>query len=154
MPLVKDELAAVGIEVNIDQMPAQTYFGKNGPLVQGAFELGEYADVGTQDSGVDVVTKFGSKFIPTNANNFAGQNFARWNNSTGDQLITAESTTLVPGARSAAMNALQLVLADDLPLLPLFFRPNVTAASNRLANYKPEYANNGNNWNVWEWDLR
>jgi peptide/nickel transport system substrate-binding protein len=154
MPLVKDQLAAVGIEVNIDQMPAQTYFGKNGPLVQGTFELGEYADVGTQDSGVDVVTKFGSKFIPTTANNFAGQNFARWNNSTGDQLIAAESNTLVPGARSAAMNALQLVLADELPLLPLYFRPNVTAASNRLANYKPEYANNGYNWNVWEWDLR
>src|SRR5207245_9959820 len=78
MPLVKDELAAVGIEVNIDQVPAQTYFGKNGPLVQGTFDLGEYADIGSQDSGVDVVPKFGSKFIPTNAHNFARQHFARW----------------------------------------------------------------------------
>src|SRR5205085_2392588 len=47
MPLVKDQLAAVGIEANIDQVPAQTYFGKNGPLVQGTFEMGEYASVGT-----------------------------------------------------------------------------------------------------------
>ena len=36
------------------------------------------------------------------------------------------------------MNALQLLLADDLPTLPLYFRPNVTAASNKLVNWKPE----------------
>ena len=52
------------------------------------------------------------------------------------------------------MNALQLLLADDLPTLPLYFRPNVTAASNRLVNWKPEYNSNGYTWNVWEWDLR
>ena len=154
MPLVKDQLAAVGIEVNIDQMPAQTYFGKNGPLIQGTFELGEYADVGSNDSGVDVVTKFGSKFIPTNANNFAGQNFMRFSNSSSDQLIGTEISTLVTSTRQSAMNPLQLLLADELPLLPLYFRPNVTAASNRLVNYKPEFASNGYTWNVWEWDLR
>ena len=154
MPLVKDELAAVGIEVNIDQVPAQTYFGKNGPLVQGTFELGEYADVGSQDSGVDVVTKFGSKFIPTPDNNFSGQNFARYSNGTADQLINSQITTLVPSARLNSMLPLQLLLADDLPLLPLYFRPNVTAASNRLVNWKPEFASNGYTWNVWEWDLR
>ena len=52
------------------------------------------------------------------------------------------------------MDALQLLLADELPTLPLYFRPNVTAASNRIVNWKPEYASNGYTWNVWEWDLR
>jgi peptide/nickel transport system substrate-binding protein len=154
MPLVKDQLAAVGIEVNIDQIPAQTYFGKNGPLVQRTFELGEYASVGTQDSGWDSVTMYGSKFIPTVANNYAGQNFPGWNNPTADQLIAQEIGTLVPGTRSSAMNGLQLLMADELPTVPLYFRPNVTAATNRLVNYKPEYAANGSTWNIWEWDLR
>jgi hypothetical protein len=36
------------------------------------------------------------------------------------------------------MNTLHLLLADDLPTLPLCFRPNLTAASNRLVNWKPE----------------
>ena len=27
-------------------------------------------------------------------------------------------------------------------------------ASNRLANWRPEYATNGYTWNVWQWDLR
>jgi len=71
-----------------------------------------------------------------------------------DQLINQEASTLVPGTRQSAMNALQLLMADELPTVPLYFRPNVTAASNRLANWKPEYASNGYTWNVWEWDLR
>ncbi len=154
MPLVKDQLAAVGIEANIDQMPAQTWFGKNGPLVQGTYDLGEYADVGTQDSGVDVVTKFGSKFIPTSANNFAGQNFMHYSNSGADQLINTEINSLVPSVRQGAMFPLQLLLASDPPMTLLYYRPNVTAASDRLTNWAPEYASNGYTWNAWQWDLR
>ena len=154
MPLVKDQLAQVGIELNIDQMPAQTWFGKNGPLVQGTYDVGEYADVGSNDSGVDVVTKFGSKFIPTNANNFAGQNFMHYGNPTADQLIATEAGSLVPNVRTGAMFPLQLLLADDLPLLTLYYRPNVTAASNRLVNWAPEFAANGYTWNAYQWDLR
>jgi peptide/nickel transport system substrate-binding protein len=154
MPLVKDQLAKVGIEVNIDQVPAQTYFGSTGPLRRGTLEMGEYASVGTLDSGVDAITMFGSKFIPTEANNYGGQNFPRWKNAGADQLIDTEANTLVQGTRKAAMDALQLLLAEELPTMPLFFRPNVTAASNRLVNWRPEYAANGYTWNVWEWDLR
>jgi peptide/nickel transport system substrate-binding protein len=154
MPLVKDELAAVGIEVNIDQLPAQAYFGINGPLRSGSLEMAEYADVGSNDAGVDAVQKYASKNIPSQANSFAGSNYTRWNNPTADQLITQESTSLVPSARQSAMSALQLLMADELPTLPLFFRPNVSAASNRLANFKPEFASNGYTWNVWEWDLK
>jgi len=154
MALVKDQLAAVGVEVNIDSVPAQTYFGSTGPLRRGTLEMGEYASVGSQDSGVDVVTMYNSKFIPTDANNASGQNFPRWRNASADALINQESGTLVPSVRATAMNALQLLMADELPTLPLFFRPNVTAASDRLVNFKPEYASNGYDWNVWEWDLR
>ena len=154
MALVKDELGAVGVEVNIDQMPGHAFFGRYGPLVQGTFDLGEYADIGSQDSGVDVVTEFGSKYIPNQANNFSGSNYSRYRNATADQLISAEIGTLVPGVRQSSMATLQLLLADDLPTLPLFLRPNVTAASNRIINWKPEYGSNGYTWNVWEWDLR
>ncbi|HEV7663786.1 MAG TPA: peptide ABC transporter substrate-binding protein, partial [Chloroflexota bacterium] len=80
MPLVKDQLSKIGVEVNIDQVPAQTYFGSTGPLRRATYELGEYASVGSLDSGVDMITQFGSKFIPTEANNFGGQNYPRWRN--------------------------------------------------------------------------
>jgi len=154
MPLVKDYLHAVGIDVQIDQPPAQAYFGINGPLRSGSLQMAEYADVGSNDAGNDAVQKYAIKNIPTAANSYAGSNYTRWNNSTGDTLIAAQINTLVPANRQAAMNSLQLLMADELPTLPLFFRPNVTAASNRLANFKPEYASQGYNWNVWEWDLK
>jgi peptide/nickel transport system substrate-binding protein len=154
MPLVKDQLAKIGVEVNIDQVPAQTYFGSTGPLRRGTLELGEYASVGSLDAGVDMVTLYLGKFIPTEANNFGGQNFPRYKSQVADTLINQQANTLVPGTRKAAMDALQLLLAEDLPTIPLYFRPNVTAASNKLANWKPEFASNGYTWNVWEWDLR
>jgi peptide/nickel transport system substrate-binding protein len=154
MPLVKDQLSKVGIELNIENIPAQTYFGITGPLRKGTLEVAEYADVGSLDSGIDSVTKWGSKFVPTEANNSSGQNYPRWKNTTADQLVNTEANTLTPGTRKAAMDALQLLLADELPTLPLYFRPNVSAASTRIVNFRPEYASNGYTWNVWEWDLR
>jgi peptide/nickel transport system substrate-binding protein len=154
MPLVKDQLAVIGVEVNIDQLPAQAYFGINGPLRSGSLEMAEYADVGSQDAGTDAVQKYASKNIPTSANSFAGSNYTRWNNGTADALINTESTSLVPSVRSGSMNTLQLLMADELPTLPLFFRPNVSGASNRIANFKPEFASNGYTWNIWEWDLK
>jgi peptide/nickel transport system substrate-binding protein len=154
MPLVKDQLAKIGIEVNIDTVPAQTYFGSTGPLRRRTFDLGEYASVGSLDAGIDMVTTYGSKFIPNEANNYGGQNYPGYNSTAADQLIAQQAGTLVPSTRKASMDALQLLLADDLPTIPLYFRPNVTAASDHIANWKPEYASNGYTWNVWEWDLR
>jgi peptide/nickel transport system substrate-binding protein len=154
MPLIKDQLAVVGIEVNIEQLPAQALFASTGPLRRGTFELGEYGGIGSVDSGIDMVTEFGSTFIPTEANNYAGGNLQRWRSPAADVLVAVQAGTLVPGQRKAAMDALQLLLADELPTLPLYFQPNVTAVSDRLVNYKPEYANNGYDWNVWEWNLR
>jgi hypothetical protein len=61
--------------------------------VQGTFDLAEYADIGSQDTGVDVVTKVGGKFVPNQANNFSGPNFSRYSNPTADQLISAEIGT-------------------------------------------------------------
>jgi peptide/nickel transport system substrate-binding protein len=154
MPLVKDQLAKVGIEVNIEQLPAQTYFGQTGPLRRGTLDMGEYATVGSLDSGIDVVTLYGSKFIPTEANNFSGGNYPRWKNSSADSLIQNEANTLNTSTRKASMDALQLLLAEELPTIPLYFRPNVSAASNRVVNFKPEFASNGYTWNIFEWDLR
>ena len=154
MPLVKDQLAKVGVEVNIDQIPAQTYFGNNGPLHQRTFDLAEYASVGSLDAGIDMVTLYGSKFIPSASNNYGGQNFPGYASDAADTLINQQAATLNASSRKAALDGLQLLLADDLPTIPLYFRPNVTMASNRLVNWKPEYASNGYTWNVWEWDLR
>jgi len=153
MPLVKDQLAKAGIEVNIDFVPAQTYFGSTGPLRRGTLELGEYASVGSLDSGIDMQQIFDSRSIPTEANNFGGSNFPRFKSPVADQLIQREANTLVAAERKAAMDALQLVLGEELPTVNLYFRPNVTAASTRIANLKPEFASNGYTWNIWEWDL-
>jgi len=154
MPLVKDQLARIGVEVNIETVPGQTYFGQTGPLRQGTLEMGEYATVGSLDSGVDMITLYSSKFIPTEANNFAGGNYPRWKNSTADSLIQTEANTLNMSVRKPAMDALQLLLAEELPTINLYFRPNVYAAANKVANFKPEFASNGYTWNIWEWDVR
>ena len=76
------------------------------------------------------------------------------NQTLADKQVRLAIVYAIDRQDQSSMNALQLLLADDLPTLPLYFRPNVTAASNRLVNWKPEYNSNGYTWNVWEWDLR
>jgi len=154
MPLVKDQLAKAGIEVNIDFVPAQTYFGSTGPLRRGTLEMGEYASVGSLDTGIDFQQLYDSTSIPTEANNFGGSNFPKFKNAAADQLIQREVNTLNSAERKAAMDALQLLVAEELPTVNLYFRPSVTAASARIVNIKPEFASNGYTWNIWEWDLR
>src|SRR5262245_26866459 len=103
MPLVKDQLSRIGIELNIENLPAQTYFGQTGPLRRGTLEVAEYADVGTLDSGIDSVSKWETQFIPNEKNNFGGQNYPRWKNPTADSLVNSEANTLNPSSRKASM---------------------------------------------------
>src|SRR5690349_6254372 len=105
MPLVKDSLAAVGIDVQIDQPPGLAFFRINGPLRSGSLQLAEYADVGSNDAGNDAVQKYASKNIPTQANSFSGSNYTRWNSTTADTLLSQQINSLVPSVRQSAMSS-------------------------------------------------
>jgi peptide/nickel transport system substrate-binding protein len=75
--------------------------------------------------------------IPTAANNWSGSNYMDWRNATMDGGIRTAETELDLARRRAAWAAMQHAYADDLPVLPLFFRPEGHAIPKWLKGYRP-----------------
>jgi len=75
--------------------------------------------------------------IPTPANNWSGSNYMGWHNATMDVAIRTAETELDETGRLAAWSAMQHAYADDLPVLPLFFRPEGHVIPKWLHGYRP-----------------
>jgi len=88
----------------------------------------------------------GSDQIPTHANNFSGTNYMGWRNAVVDAGITTVETELDAAKRQLAWAAMQRAYAEELPVLPLFFRVEGHALPKWLHGYEPtghnEYAVN------------
>ncbi len=79
----------------------------------------------------------GSDQIPSAENNWSGTNYAGWSNSIIDDGIKTIETETDPAKRQVAWNAMQRVYAEQLPVLPLFFRVEVHVVPKWLKGYQP-----------------
>jgi len=79
----------------------------------------------------------GSDQIPTPENNWSGTNYMDWHNDIIDDGIKTVETELDSEKRQAAWTAMQQVYAQELPVLPLFFRVEVHALPKWLKGYEP-----------------
>jgi len=152
-PLLKDQLAKIGVDLTIEHMPGKVWFAQEGPLTQGTYELGQYAWVGGYDPGADNKYSYHSINIPTKENGYQGGNYPRWSNKESDKLLDAGLATLDKAERTKIYQDWQVIFNTELPTLPLFARPNTTAASKRLKNIKPGMSSIGETWNIHEWEL-
>ncbi len=157
LPLVKDQLAQVGIEMNVEFVPASVYFdGKaSSPqsLTARQFDVAEFAWVGGYDPGADMTYSMHSKNIPAKENNYRGGNYGGFRHGYADTLLDQVQSNLDQGFRRIAFGEAQNIWQTDLPVLPLFLRPVTGAATSRLANYRPSMSSSGETWNVEQWDL-
>ena len=111
----------VGIEVVIRNEPARVYFG--GTLSERKFTaMGMFAWVSSPENVPRTVLH--SDHIPTAENNWAGQNYTGFSNSAIDALIEATEVELNPESRRELWRWIQAIYADELPVLPLYFRAN------------------------------
>lgn len=79
----------------------------------------------------------GSDQIPNAANNFSGTNYMGWRNAVVDAGIATVETELDPAKRQVAWAAMQQAYAEELPVLPLFFRVEGHAIPKWLHGYVP-----------------
>ena len=157
MALVKDQLAQIGIELTIDSFPSPTLFDTTGAtpqaLVSRQFDIVEFAWVSSYDPGNDAVYNMRSSSIPSKANGYQGGNYGAYKNPRSDQLLSQLQNSVDPSFRRVALLEAQTIWQSDLPVLPLLLRPITTAASTRLANFRPTPAPAGETWNIEQWDL-
>jgi peptide/nickel transport system substrate-binding protein len=157
MARVKDELAQIGVELNVEFFPSATLFdmAASAPqaLVSRQFDIVEFAWVSGYDPGSDALYNMHSTSIPSRANGYRGGNYGDYKNPRNDQLLDQIQVSLDPSFRRIALREAQTIWQSDLPVLPLLLRPVTTAASTALVNFRPTPAPAGETWNVEQWDL-
>ena len=79
----------------------------------------------------------GSDQIPRAETNWSGTNYTDWHNAAVDAGIETIETELDPVKRKAAWSAVQRAYAEELPVLPLFFRVEGHTIPKWLKGYVP-----------------
>ncbi|HEY4135035.1 MAG TPA: peptide ABC transporter substrate-binding protein [Alphaproteobacteria bacterium] len=117
--VLQSQWRQLGIDVRIRNEPARVFFGET--MTKRRYgALAMYAWYSAPES-VPRTTLHSSQ-IPTAENNFAGQNYPGFSDPAVDALLDSIESELDRAKRKALWSKLQAAYADDLPVIPLFFR--------------------------------
>ena len=78
-----------------------------------------------------------STMIPTAANNWAGQNYTGYRSAGMDEAIDRVETDCAPVDQTRLWQTIQRLYAEDLPVLPLYFRANAFVLPRWLRGVTP-----------------
>lgn len=118
-----------------------------------------FPGVTTTDSGPTIASlsrRWHSNQVPRAENRYTGDNAAHWTNPTADRVLEQIDNTFRPQEMERLLVEFARVYSDDLPALPLYNTPEVTAVHKYLKGARPRPAGSGQNtWNwscyLWEW---
>lgn len=138
----------LGIELEIRNQPAKLFFTET--LRRRAFPaLAMYT--WTLDPMHDSSTLWRCDQIPTAANGWQGQNYPGWCNEEVTALHRQIERELDEDKRSELLQRQQLLWADALPVLPLYFQLEPSVTIKRLRGWKPTGTLVPVTWNATAW---
>jgi peptide/nickel transport system substrate-binding protein len=140
--ILQEQLRAVGIEVKSEFGDAAVVFGNQG-LSGGKYDLFLFAWVGNPDpsGSVEIHKCEGSS------------NFQNYCNEEVTDLLEESDVTVDPAARADLLNQADELMAEDLPILPMYQKPTFFAFSDRLQNAIDNATQHGPTWNAEDWFL-
>ena len=124
------QLAAIGIEVEVRSFEFATFFAD---VKKGTYQIAsmQTADITEPDF---YFTYFHSSWIPS-PKNPDGYNRWRYVNADVDRLTVAGRRELDPAKRRAIYAAVQRIVAEDVPVVPLFHEDNVVVMNAAVHGY-------------------
>jgi peptide/nickel transport system substrate-binding protein len=132
--VLQSQWKAIGVDVRIKNEPARVLFGDT--ISKRKFTgLTLFAWL-TSPENVPHTTLH-STMIPTEANGWAGQNYAGYRNPELDDLMDCIELELDRGKREQMWHKLQAIYAEDLPDLPLYFRAQAFIMPKWLKGVRP-----------------
>lgn len=139
---------AVGVDVAIDLQPAKVLFGDT-------MRHRKFSALAMFTWSLDPI-QVNEAFwrcdqIPRADNGWRGQNFPAFCNARADELIARIATELDDEKRAAHARELELVLATELPQLPLYFRTEVSVIPKGFRGWRPVGILQSQAWNAHEW---
>lgn len=117
--VLQSQWRRAGIDVTIENEPARVLFGET--IARRAFDSMTMFAWLSSPQNIPRTTMH-SSMIPTEENNWAGQNYTGYANADVDRIIDAMETTCEDPEKQDLWNALQVHYAEDLPVLPLYYR--------------------------------
>jgi peptide/nickel transport system substrate-binding protein len=148
--LIREQLALVGIELQVELMSGDELF----PRIRARQFRQIVLFAWSMSLEATGYLMWHSDKIPQ-GEDWYGLNVSGWRHDENDRILDAITEALDLEERYALMREQQLVWAQELPSLPLFFPPSVSTARAGLRNVKPvgvfgTYVT----WNSWEWSWK
>lgn len=148
--IVQADMRKIGIDLVIDNKPQKVFFPKFARPRKFP-HLSFYAWVMSPSSVGSTMWK--SDMIPSVNNRFTGQNLPGWRNAEVDQILNEVTKVIDEPRRKAMMKRVQEIFAEELPAIPMYFRPVVAVSVPQLKGLSPTGTQTPASWNAWEWEL-
>ena len=132
--VLQSQWREVGVDVRIRNEPARVFFGET--VRKRKFQaMAMFAWLSAPESVPR--TTLHSQEIPTEANNWAGQNNPGYRSAEMDRLIDAIEIELDRPKRKVLWQRLQALYTEDLPVIPLYWRANAYVLPKWLKGLRP-----------------
>jgi peptide/nickel transport system substrate-binding protein len=150
--IIQRDLKAIGIQLDIQNYPGNTFFGSLLPggkasppsgAVAGRYDIAEYATGYGYDPD-DSWMLFCDQFAPK------GQNFDFYCNPALDALYRQEVATAEPGLRQQLFTKIHQIYLTDFPFIVLYSTTELSIARKGTHNYQPSPIA-FETINIWEW---
>lgn len=143
------QLKEAGILMQVQYVDVPGFFGD--VLKNRRFEAAMYAWV----AGIDPENSrlWHSRYIPSRANGYDGQNYSGWRNPEIDKLAEQGKQTVDVEQRKQIYYRMQEIMVQEVPVIPLYYRATIDVVKNNIANYRPNPTFAGNFWNAWQWGI-
>ncbi|MCP4419143.1 MAG: peptide ABC transporter substrate-binding protein [Chloroflexi bacterium] len=152
--MFKENQLECGIDVHIYALPADEWYadGPDGLLFGTHFDLGEFA----WRTGVEPPCElYLSEQTPTAENGWTGQNETGFINEAYDAACLKAINNL-PGTDAYLNGHLeaQIIFSEQVPIIPLFLRLKVAAASPNVVNFGVDATESSELYNIFEIDIQ
>jgi len=148
--VIQSQLRQAGIELRIKALPPRIF---SDVMTHRRFTgLAMYAWV-ERVQGVPRTTLHSDE-IPSEKNGWSGQNYPGYSNPEMDKALDGVERELDPDKRRALFAEIQRLYAEDLPVLPLYFRVDPFAIPKQLKGVRPTgQLNSSTLWvEQWRWE--
>jgi len=151
--ILADSLAQCGIQVNVENLDQADLYapGPAGPLFGRNFDLAEFAMGST---GIEPSCEwYASAEVPNATNHWVGTNVSGYNNPDFDSTCQAAQQSLPDQPEHiVAEHQAQSIFAEEVPVIPLYWRVKVAAALPQVCNFSLDPTAQSAMWNIEAFD--
>jgi peptide/nickel transport system substrate-binding protein len=140
--IAQKQLKSVGIELLPRFGPSGSVFGQI--LPSGDWDLFLFTWQGSPTSSATSFGLYGCG---------GDQNYMNYCNRRVSSLLQKAQFTPDPGARAALLNRAEVMMAEDVPSIPMFVRPGFLINNRKVSGTIINPTNQGSTWNVQNWTV-